>query len=191
MSEASSLVAASKAERTPAGRGYQVEACRTCIVPDLPSGSCRILPNRSFPIIWSDAGLVLVCLHGVAAGLLLGILCPSTKVSSTARDVVGADRANFEDNVRDECPGNTSTIAPRGRTSFESLCLSSHRSETHSRRQATLTVSRRSPTHLTEAEPEELRDFAEVGFREEAAETVDEEGMWHSGERILSELAAS
>jgi hypothetical protein len=45
-----------------------------------------------------------------------------------------------------------------------------------SRRQANLTVSRRSSTHLTEAElVEEMRDFAEASLREEAVDTVDEE----------------
>jgi hypothetical protein len=48
-----------------------------------------------------------------------------------------------------------------------------------SRRRATLTVSGQSSTHLTEAEPEEdMRDFVDVGFRKEVADTVDAERPW-------------
>jgi len=39
-----------------------------------------------------------------------------------------------------------------------------------------LTVSSRPSIHFTEAEPEEeMRDFADVGLREETAEVVEEE----------------
>ena len=48
-----------------------------------------------------------------------------------------------------------------------------------SRRQATLTVSGWSSTHLTEAElEEEMRDFVDVGFRKEVADAVDAERPW-------------
>lgn len=59
-----------------------------------------------------------------------------------------------------------------------------------SRRQATLTVSRRSSTHLTGPELEEdTRDFVDVSFREDAADTVEEERPRWSREGAFSEPA--
>ena len=96
---------------------------------------------------------------------------------------LGAGEADVEDTGPDEYSGNMSTIAPLGRAS---LCDSSRRSATRSRRQAILTVSRRPSTHFTEAElEEEMRDFAVVGLREEDADTVDEERPRESREEVL------
>ena len=94
-------------------------------------------------------------------------------MSSAVRIDLGADEADFEDTARGVCSGNMSTIAPRACASLEPLCISSVRSAMRSRRQATLTVSRRSSTHFTGAELED--DFVDVGFKEEAADAVEEE----------------
>jgi hypothetical protein len=105
---------------------------------------------------------------------------------------VGADgsEVDFADAGRDLCFGNISTIVPRGRAPAESHCAASCRSETRSRRQATLTVSRQSSAHLTEAEPEdEMRDFVGLDVWEDAADTVDEKRLRPSGERLLAETA--
>ena len=78
----------------------------------------------------------------------------------------------FDDTGPDDFSRRTSATLARERAPVESRCVPSRRS----RRQATRTVSKRSSTHLTEAELEdEMRDIADPGLREEAAETVDEE----------------
>lgn len=118
-------------------------------------------------------------MHGVAIDPLPG-------ASLVVRLGLGADEADVEDTGADECSGNISTIVPRGRVCLESRCNSSRRSAARSRRRSTLTVSGHSPTHLTEVElEEEMRDFADVGFREEAADTVDEERPRESDEGLL------
>lgn len=95
---------------------------------------------------------------------------------------LGAGEAGVKYSGPDEC---SCTTAPSGRGS---LCDSSCRSATRSRRQAILTVSRRPSTHLTEAELEEMCDFAVVGLRDEVADTVDEERPRESKEEILLDL---
>jgi hypothetical protein len=79
---------------------------------------------------------------------------------------------DFDHARRDDVSRRTSETLAVERAPGESRCVPSRRS----RRQATRTVSKRSSTHLTEAELEdEMRDMADLGLREEAAETVDEE----------------
>ena len=108
---------------------------------------------------------------------------PSSEAALVIRMGLGTDEADVEDTGPDEYSGNISTMAPLGRAS---LCDSSCRSATRSRRQAIVTVSRRPSAHFTEAElEEEMRDFAVVGLREEVADTVDEERPRESKEEVL------
>lgn len=79
---------------------------------------------------------------------------------------------DFDNTGRKDVSKRTSGTLALERALVESRCVPSLRS----RRQATRTVSKRSSTHLAEAELEdEMRDTADLGLREEAAETVDEE----------------
>jgi hypothetical protein len=145
-----------------------------------------MLVSRSLSIIWSDAGRTLACTHGVAINSFPRTECPPPEVALVVRIGLGADEADIEDTGSDEYSGNISTIAPRGRVSLESPRNPSRLSATRSRRRATLTVSGHCSTHLTEAElEEELRDFADVSFREEIADTVDEERPRQSKEEVL------
>src|SRR6266850_1469651 len=102
--------------------------CQMFIVRNSPSGSCRILPICSFPVIWSDAGRSLVCLRGVAIDSFSGVMYPYTEVSSAARIGLGTDDADLDVTGRDVCSGDMSTIAPRVCTSLELPCVSTVRS---------------------------------------------------------------
>jgi len=121
--------------------------------------------------------------RGVAIDSLPRTKGTFSEVALVIRMALGADEADVEDTGTDKCSGSISTMASSGRAS---LCDSSRRSATRSRRQAILTVSRRPSAHFTEAElEEEMRDFAVVGLREEVADTVDEERPRESKEEVL------